>query len=117
MQGHDAENTKTYVSDHWNSEDDLAERKGFDRATKSILLAREEARLDRNSGAKPQKREYVLKVAEEEYRRLKEIQPVFRRARAHRLECVQDFAGQGLKGGGRAAFGRVAYRAFLAKTM
>jgi putative ATP-dependent endonuclease of OLD family len=72
LQAHDAQNTKTFVSDHWTLEYDLAYAGLGLELCQAISLAREEIRLDRNPGSNAKELSKLLKAAEDEYTKVSE---------------------------------------------
>lgn len=70
LQAHDAQNTKTFVSDHWTMEYDLAHAGLGLELYQAVSLAREEIRFDRNPAADVNERAKLLKAAEDEYRNI-----------------------------------------------
>jgi len=71
LQAHDAENTRTFVSDHWTLEYDLALAGLGLELCQAISLAREEIRLDRNPTADAEEREKLLQTADVEFQKIK----------------------------------------------
>lgn len=72
LQIHDAENTKTFVSDHWTLEYDLAHAGLGIELYQAVSLAREEVKLDRNPASDVKERAKLLKAAVDKYGNIKE---------------------------------------------
>lgn len=72
LKSHDRENTRTFVSNHWTLEYDLAHAGLGLELWQAISLAREETRLDRNPASDAEEREKSLKAAEDEYNKIEQ---------------------------------------------
>lgn len=70
LRAHDAENTRTFISDYWTLEYDLAHAGLGLELCQAISLAREEARLDRGPTSDRREHAELLKASEDDFKKI-----------------------------------------------